>query len=87
MDCHSPLFFRKIVEIERFSLRAAILRECQNYLGGEGGGGGDFGESEKISQRSHEKIGDCEQSKCTWTVLSGCNVCLSVLYQTEIGLV
>ena len=61
MDCHSPLFFRKIVEIERFSLRDAILRECQNYLGG----GGGFGESEKISQRSHEKIGDCEQSKCT----------------------
>ena len=31
---HSPLFFRKIVEIERFPLRAAILHECQNYLGG-----------------------------------------------------
>jgi len=30
----SPLFFRKIVEIERFPLRAAILHECQNYLGG-----------------------------------------------------
>ena len=37
MDCHSPLFFRKIVEIERFSLRAAILRECQNYLGAGAG--------------------------------------------------
>ena len=60
---HSPLFCQKIVEIERFSFRAAILRECQNYLGG--GGGDDFGESEKISQRSHENIGDCEQSKCT----------------------
>ena len=33
---HSPLFFRKIVEIERFAFRAAILRECQNYLGGRG---------------------------------------------------
>ena len=26
------LFSRKIVEIERFALRAAILHECQNYL-------------------------------------------------------
>ena len=34
---HSPLFFRKIVEIERYVLRAAILHECQNYLGGGGG--------------------------------------------------
>ena len=33
-----------IVEIERFALRAAILHECQNYLGGGGGLGG----SEKI---------------------------------------
>ena len=65
-------------------LRAAILHECQNYLGD----GGGLGESEKnipdarpfgafenqdtndgktvrrgISKRSHEKIGDCEQSK------------------------
>ena len=37
---HSPLFFRKIVEIARFALRAAILHECQNYLGGGGGLGG-----------------------------------------------
>ena len=30
-------FFRiKIAEIERFTLRAAILHECQNYLGDEG---------------------------------------------------
>ena len=42
--------FNKIVEIERFALRAAILDECQNYLGG----GGRFG---------WEKIGDCDQSK------------------------
>ena len=28
----SPLFFRKVIEIERFALRAAILHECQNYL-------------------------------------------------------
>ena len=33
---YSPLFFRKIVEIERFALRAAILHECQNYLEGRG---------------------------------------------------
>ena len=24
LDCHSPLFFRKIIEIERFALGAAI---------------------------------------------------------------
>ena len=50
---HSPIFFRKIIEIERLALRATILHECQNYLGGGGGLG---------SKRSHEKIGDCEQS-------------------------
>ena len=33
----SPLFFRKIIKIERFALRATILHECQNYLGGGGG--------------------------------------------------
>ena len=33
------LFFREIVKIEHFALRAAILDECQNYLGG----GGRFG--------------------------------------------
>ena len=33
------LFFGEIVEIEHFALRAAILDECQNYLGG----GGRFG--------------------------------------------
>ena len=37
---HSPLFFRKIAEIERFALRVAILHECQNYLGGRDGLGG-----------------------------------------------
>ena len=31
-----PFFFRKIVEIERFALREAILDECQNYLGDRG---------------------------------------------------
>ena len=29
---HSPLFYCKIVEIERYVLQAAILDECQNYL-------------------------------------------------------
>ena len=38
---HSPLFFPKIIEIERFALRAAILHEFQNYLGGGGGLGGN----------------------------------------------
>ena len=33
---HSPVFFRKIVEIEP----SAILHERQNYLGGRGGLGG-----------------------------------------------
>ena len=43
LTVHSPLFFRKIVEIEGFALRAAILHECQNYLRGGGLGGGLFG--------------------------------------------
>ena len=30
---HCPLFFPKTVEIENFTLRAAILDECQIYLG------------------------------------------------------
>ena len=29
---HSPLFSPKIVEIERFALRAAKLHECQKLL-------------------------------------------------------
>ena len=37
---YSPLFFRKIAEIERFALLPAILDEYQNYFGGGGGGGG-----------------------------------------------
>ena len=56
-------------------LRANILHECQNYLGGGGGLGaiipdarplGTFENLDTrrrgISKRSHEKIGDCEQS-------------------------
>ena len=43
LSVDSPLFFRKIIEIERFLLRAANLHECQNYLGG----GGRMGGSEK----------------------------------------
>ena len=40
---HSPLFSRKIVEIERYALRVVILDECQNYLRGaeEGLGGSE----------------------------------------------
>ena len=45
---HCPLFSRKIAQIERFALGAAILNECQNYLGGRGW----FG-------RKREKQGDC----------------------------
>ena len=40
MSCENQQFFRKIIEIESFALRAAILHECQNYLGGGGGLGG-----------------------------------------------
>ena len=36
---HTPLFYRKIVEIEDFALQVAILDECQIYLEGAGGGG------------------------------------------------
>ena len=36
----NPLFSRKIVEIERFAFRAAILDECSNYLGSRSGLGG-----------------------------------------------
>ena len=36
LTVHSPIFFRKIVDIERFALPAAILDECQIYLGGGG---------------------------------------------------
>ena len=39
LDCSQFSIFRKIVEIERFALLAAIFNECQNYLGG----GGRFG--------------------------------------------
>ena len=40
MIVDTPLFFHKIVVIEHFALQAAILDECQNYLGGGGGLGG-----------------------------------------------
>ena len=40
LDCSQSSIFRKIIEIERFALRAAILHECQNYLGDGGGLGG-----------------------------------------------
>ena len=45
------LFFRKIIEIEGFVLRTAILHECKNYLGGgsgSGGGGGLEGSEKNI---------------------------------------
>ena len=37
LDCSQSSIFRKIIEIERFALRAAILHERYNYLGGGGG--------------------------------------------------
>ena len=51
---HSHLFFRKVVDIEPWAssyIRAAILHECQTAI------------SAILSRRSHEKTGDCEQSK------------------------
>ena len=36
LTVHSPVFFRKIVDIERFALRATILDDCQIYLRGGG---------------------------------------------------
>ena len=54
-----------MIEIESFALRAAILHEYQNYLGGGGGGGlipdarplGTFENQVRrgICKRSHEK--------------------------------
>ena len=35
--CSQSSFFRKIIEIERFPLRAAILHECEDNLGSGGG--------------------------------------------------
>ena len=46
------------------------MMECQNYLGG-GGGGVDGKERYTlggISKRSHEKIGDFEQSRLLGTI-------------------
>ena len=42
LDCSQSSIFCKIVEKERFALQAAILHECQNYLGGGGRFGGFF---------------------------------------------
>ena len=61
VDCSQSSFFHKIIEIERFALRAAILHECQNYsvhLKIKA----PVTVRRGISKRSHEKKGDCEQS-------------------------
>ena len=34
---HTPLIYRKIVEIEDFALQMAVLDDCQIYLKGGGG--------------------------------------------------
>ena len=39
VDCSQSPIFCKIVEIERFALRAVILDECCLYYLGAGGGG------------------------------------------------
>ena len=42
------------MEIERFALRAAILHECQKYLGGRGGlGGGEKNRGTVITSLQH----------------------------------
>ena len=44
------LYF-SVIEIEHFALRATILHECQNYLGGGGGLGGGERERESYNPR------------------------------------
>ena len=43
---HTPLIYRKIVEIEDFALQMAVLDDCQIYLKGGGGGVERFREEE-----------------------------------------
>ena len=57
LDCSQSSIFRKIIEIEHFALQAAILHECQNLKIKIA-----VTVRRGISKRSHEKIGDCEQS-------------------------
>ena len=49
---HSPLIYRKIVEIKYFALQVAILDECQIYLAGRGGGG--EGEWDGFGKKSYK---------------------------------
>ena len=44
VDCSQSSIFPSDRQGKRFALRAAILQECQNFLGG----GNDLGGSEKI---------------------------------------
>ena len=61
LDCSQSSIFRKIIEIESFALRATHLAWVSKLPRGWG----RFVAvtvRRGISKRSHEKIGDCEQS-------------------------
>ena len=58
---HSPLFFRKIVEIEQFASRAAILDECQKSSFDTHPRWLPVTQSAR-SRRYYGKMGGCEQS-------------------------
>ena len=58
----TPLFFRKIIEFERFVLRAAILHDPTPLVHLKIKIPATVRRG--ISKRSHGKIGDCEQSIC-----------------------
>ena len=49
---HTPLIYRKIVEIKDFALQVAILDECQIYLAG--GGEGGKGEWDGFGKKSYK---------------------------------
>ena len=65
-DVDNEVFFRKIVEIERFALRTAILNECQNYVFDTHPRWLPVTQSTR-SRRSYRKVGDCEQSNLDFT--------------------
>ena len=76
------LFFRKIIEIKRFPLQAAILYECQNYLGDGGGLGGSqnsLGETETVNFHHEHCI---VPTDCPW--VSEDDVSTTLLIQSQV---
>ena len=62
VDClQSPIFPYKFFEIERFALRAAILHECQNYLGSRRSWGDKRRSAVLFWRQSREKGGYTSQ--------------------------